>query len=55
MVDRQYDAMRRERQRLADDPNNAKIPPKPDENELAAASAPAANGVTEAVVSEQEV
>lgn len=55
MVDRQYDVMRRERLRLADDPNNAKIPPKPDENELAAASAPAPNGVTEALVTDQEV
>lgn len=55
MVDRQYEAMRRERLRLAEDPNSAKNLPKPDENELPSAAAPTANGATEAPVNEQEV
>lgn len=55
MVDRQYDTMRRDRIRLAEDPNNAKGPPKPEDSELVANTAPTANGATEAPVSEQEV
>lgn len=54
MVDRQYDIMRRERLRLAEDPNNGKSPAKPDENELVS-NAPTPNGATEAPVSEPEV
>lgn len=54
LVDRQYEAMRRERLRLAEDPNNGKSPAKPDENELVS-NAPTPNGATEAPVSEQEV
>lgn len=55
MVDRQYDAMRRERLRLADDPNGAKNLPKPQDDELPSAAAPTANGATEAPVNDQEV
>lgn len=47
--------MRRDRNRLAEDPNNAKGPPKPEDSELVANTAPTANGATEAPVSEQEV
>lgn len=55
MVDRQYEALRRERLRLAEDPNAVKNLPKPDENELPAAAAPTANGATEAPVNDPEV
>lgn len=55
MVDRQYDTMRRERLRLAEDPNSARNLPRPEEHELPSAAAPTANGATEAPVNEQEV
>lgn len=55
MVDRQFEALRRERQRLAEDPNSGKSPAKPEEHDLPVANVATANGATEATLSEQEV